>query len=258
MERLYDYKKGRNTVPKEERLPFDVDKLVGAGVIFITPAIEGNPKSEKYGKWLKLPYSHLVTLMNVEKAKPTSWVHKAITKKAPTTPWRDNFVEKIYDGKYNQILWSLEKLGLDPEDFLVDKELTEEIVRIKEVMGINEQMKVDDFGRLHDEDTKTIYPYKKIKKFVNWFQKEWGDYAAKQGWGIFDSDSELPAIKYTFEPDNNFHSLFQVQKIDSPEEGEALIGELRNDFEADELAKKIGLMLDEYGVVIGWDGELFI
>jgi len=41
-------------------------------------------------------------------------------------------------------------------------------------------------------------------------------------------------------------------------EGEALFGRLKNDHEADELAKKIGLVLDEHGVVIGWENEIFI
>ena len=41
-------------------------------------------------------------------------------------------------------------------------------------------------------------------------------------------------------------------------EGEALTGKLKNDLEAEELAKKIGLVLDEYGVVIGWQNDIFI
>jgi hypothetical protein len=41
-------------------------------------------------------------------------------------------------------------------------------------------------------------------------------------------------------------------------EGEAKFGRLKSDLVADELAKKTGLMLDEYGVVIGWNGESFL
>ena len=51
---------------------------------------------------------------------------------------------------------------------------------------------------------------------------------------------------------------WQVQRLDNPGEGEALLGKLKNDYQADELAKKLGLMLDEFGVVIGWEGQLFI
>ena len=137
--------------------------------------------------------------------------------------------------------------------------LQENIQRIKEVMGImNEDMKVDSWGRIHDEDSKILYPYKKISNFVNWFQSEYGDYAAKQGWGVFSSDTDITHTKYKFEPSNKYMNVFQVEKLDSPEEGEALIGNLESDYDAEELAKKLGLMLDEYGVVIGWDGDLFL
>jgi hypothetical protein len=50
----------------------------------------------------------------------TSLVQKTITKRASTEEWKDNFVDKLYDGKYNQILWSLEKLGINPMDMLID------------------------------------------------------------------------------------------------------------------------------------------
>lgn len=125
-------------------------------------------------------------------------------------------------------------------------------------MGLHEDMKIDDWGRLHDEESKIVYPHKKIGKFVDWFQKEYGDYASKQGWAIFDSDTELPNTKYKSESGNKFHSYYQVQRLDSPEEGEALFGKLKNDHQADVLAKKLGLVLDEFGVVIGWNGENFI
>jgi len=137
--------------------------------------------------------------------------------------------------------------------------LQEQISRIQSMMGlINESMYIDSWGRLHNEEDKIIYPYKKISKFVDWFQKEYGDYTTKQGWAIFDSDTELPRIKYNYEPDNKWKSVFQVQRLDNPQEGEALMGQLKDDSQADELAKKLGLMLDEFGVVIGWDNQLFI
>lgn len=123
---------------------------------------------------------------------------------------------------------------------------------------VNEDMKVDSFGRLQDEETKILYPYNKIGKLVDWFQSEYGDYAEKQGWSIFDSDTEVPHIKYKFEPSNKNKSVYQVQRFDDPEEGQALFGRLKNDYEADDLARKLGLMVDEYGVVIGWDGQSFL
>ena len=136
--------------------------------------------------------------------------------------------------------------------------LQEQISRIKSMMNLNESMKIDSWGRIHDEENKILYPYKKIARFVEWFQEANGDYMAKQAWGIFDSDSFQPHIKYKFEPSIEYGTVFQDERLDSPEEGEALFGQLKNDFQAEEMAKKLGLMLDEFGVVIGWDGELFI
>lgn len=144
-------------------------------------------------------------------------------------------------------------------DLLQDKEKMKEYLNSK--FGsyvIYESMKVDDFGRLHDDDSKIVYPYARIAKFVTWFDKEFGDYAAKQGWFIVSSDSDIPKIRYKPEDGNKFNLFFQVQRIDDPMEGEALFGRLKNDHEADELAKKLGLVLDEHGVVIGWDDEIFI
>jgi hypothetical protein len=119
-EKVYDYQEGRNTVP--ERLPFDINKLVNSGVVFVTPAIDGDPNSKTYKEWLEEPGSHLITLLNVIKSSKNGWIRKAITKRASTKDWKSNFVDNIYDGKYNQILWSLEKLGIDPMDMLIDGE----------------------------------------------------------------------------------------------------------------------------------------
>jgi hypothetical protein len=124
-ERVYDYQEGRDTVP--EKLPFDIDKLVNSGVVFVTPAIDGDPNSETYKEWLEEPYTHLISLHNVEHSSKNSWVQKAITKRASTEAWKDNFVNKLYDGKYNQILWSLEKLGINPMDMLIKQEEDEEL-----------------------------------------------------------------------------------------------------------------------------------
>ena len=123
---------------------------------------------------------------------------------------------------------------------------------------LRESMHVDSWGRLHDNESKILYPFKKIEKFVEWFQEEYGDYAKRQGWAIFDSDTELPNIKYKHEPTNKYHSFWQIQRLDNPDENEALFGKLKDDYVADDLAKKLGIMVDEFGVVIGWDGELFI
>lgn len=136
--------------------------------------------------------------------------------------------------------------------------IQENIKRIREVMKLQENMKIDDWGRLHDEESKIVYPYAKIAKFLDWYEKEFGDFAKQQGWGIFTSDASMPQIKYKAEPGNKYNYFFEVQRIDDPIEGEALGGKLETDMEAERLAAKTGLMMDEYGVIIGYDGELFI
>lgn len=131
MERVYDYQEGRNEV--KSRLPLDIKKLLELGVVYVTPAIDGDPASSTYKEWLDEPYSHLITLYNLVHSTPNSWVRKAVTQKGDVIPWKDKFWEKVYDGKYNQILWSLDYLGIDPMEVLVDYPLDEQITRIKEL-----------------------------------------------------------------------------------------------------------------------------
>jgi hypothetical protein len=117
---VYDYIEGRNKTP--ERLPFDVNKLINAGAVFITPAIEGDSSSKNYKKFLKRPYTHLITLHNLKHSSPDSWIHKAVTRSASPKHWEGKeFTKNLYDGKYNQILWSLDELGVPYESMLIDE-----------------------------------------------------------------------------------------------------------------------------------------
>jgi hypothetical protein len=58
----------------------------------------------------------------------------AITKRGDVLPWKDKFWEKIYDGKYNQILWSLNYLSIDSNDMLVEYPIDEELSRVRELI----------------------------------------------------------------------------------------------------------------------------
>lgn len=111
-------------------------------------------------------------------------------------------------------------------------------------------------------DNKIIYDFDKIAKFIQWFNEEYGDYSYKQGWAIFDSDTEEPNEKYNsvrkLNGKNTTGYYWQVQKLDVPEDGDALFGELPSDISARDLAKKLGIMVDEYGVVYGYDGQSFL
>lgn len=156
-ERVYNYEPGRNTVP--DRLPFDILKLIDAGVVFITPAIDGDPESPTYKEWLNEPGAHLITLYNVEHSSEDDWIKKAITKQADPTPFhRKDLTQDLYDGKYNQILWGLEKLGIDPNAMLYEKtDMNEGLddtswmddegnkVTLRDLLTISENIPVVDF-----------------------------------------------------------------------------------------------------------------
>lgn len=149
--RVYDYVEGRNQAT--DRFSFDIDKLVGVGAVFVTPAMDGDPNSATYKQWLDEEGSHLITLYNVIHSSPNGWIRKAITKKADTSGWKDNFVGKLYDGKYNQILWSLEKLGIDPNDMVIENNSLKENIDRKQIQILK---KLWDKNPVYD---------------VNWFRK---------------------------------------------------------------------------------------
>ena len=132
MDLVYDYQEGRNSV--EDRLPFDIEKLLNYGVVFVTPSIDGDPDSPTYKEFTGEDYSHLITLHNLIHSPPEGWVRKAITKRGDVLPWKDKFWEKIYDGKYNQILWSLDYLEIDPNDMLIEYPIDEELARVRELI----------------------------------------------------------------------------------------------------------------------------
>jgi hypothetical protein len=111
-------------------------------------------------------------------------------------------------------------------------------------------------GELMDFSFKINYPYKKIGVFVKWFNQEYKGYPEKQGWSIFSADTEIPNVKYI--SDGPRGGYWQIQKLDFPGKGEALIGNLENDHVADDMARKVGLMVDEYGVVHGYRGKSFL
>jgi hypothetical protein len=121
-ETVYDYKEGRDDAP--HRLDFDTQKLMDSGVIIICKGMEGDPKSPNYKKHLKNGSPNLITLYNIKKAEKddkNSWILDAIKhplEKAPTL--YKNASLETYDGKYNQILWSLDKLKIPYENMLKD------------------------------------------------------------------------------------------------------------------------------------------
>ncbi len=126
---------------------------------------------------------------------------------------------------------------------------------------------VDKDGKLQDLSFKDdiYYPYNELKPFIDEFQKNYGDYTESQGWAIFDSDTENPNDKYDVEirrqmkeyetgryPGGrvtyNFN-YWQIEKLDGNNVG------LNSDEDAYKLAEKLGVIVDELGVVRGFDGN---
>ena len=55
-------------------------------------------------------------------SSPDSWVQTAVTRFASPKHWEGkDFSKNLYDGKYNQILWSLDELGIPYESMLIDE-----------------------------------------------------------------------------------------------------------------------------------------
>jgi len=110
-------------------------------------------------------------------------------------------------------------------------------------------------------NSKQLYLYNEIRYFVDWFNDVYREVANSEGWDIFDSDflSLLAPVALfsqvdvqTAEPSTVYYGkkFWQIQRFD-----EAI---LNSDHDADNLAKEIGIILDPYGVVIGFNGINFL
>lgn len=107
----YDDMSKFNLVKKN---PFDIKKLVQKGIIHVTAPGDGKGG---IGEPNWEGDASILTLYNLDRAEP--WMRKAIKLPAPKAipHVQDNQEDLFYNGKYNQILWSIEKKGLKPEDF---------------------------------------------------------------------------------------------------------------------------------------------
>ena len=136
-ETTYRYREGRNTVPN--RLDFDTQKLIDCGAIVICKGMNGDPESPDYKKHLDDGSTNLITLYNIKHAiknNPDSWILEAIKHPITIAPigWKDMSLE-TYDGKYNQILWSLKKLGIPYKEMLKHNSLNETVIDLHELRG---------------------------------------------------------------------------------------------------------------------------
>jgi len=107
---------GQFTLVKEN--PFNIKKLVDKKIIFITKPGDGKGGIEE-PNWEG--DASIITLYNMAKAEP--WMKQAIKSPMPQaiSYIQNNQDKLIYNGKYNQILWGIKKMGLKPEDFYLNK-----------------------------------------------------------------------------------------------------------------------------------------
>ena len=104
--------------------PFNIKKLVGKGIIFVTKPGDGEGGIAE-PNWEG--DASIITLYNMSNAEP--WMKKAVN--SPMSQ-AIQYIQKdqnklIYNGKYNQIVWGIEKKGLDPKDFYLNKFNMEEL-----------------------------------------------------------------------------------------------------------------------------------
>ena len=97
--------------------PFDIKRLIDKKIIFVTKPGDGKGGVAE-PNWEG--DASVITLYNMAKAEP--WMKQAV--KSPM-PQAISYIQKdqdklLYNGKYNQILWGINKMGLKPEDFYLN------------------------------------------------------------------------------------------------------------------------------------------
>ena len=124
---------------------------------------------------------------------------------------------------------------------------------------LKEQSYVNQHGGLHDFSFDVYYPFDEMEVMINWFLEEYGEQIQSQGWTIFQGNPSYPLRKYN---DEN-KGFWMVEKIDDPDAWAADTGIptfalVKSDIEADEKAKELGLIVDEYGVVQGFGEHNYV
>ena len=100
-------------------------------------------------------------------------------------------------------------------------------------------------------DDKKLYPFEILTPFINWFGNVNRDIMKKEGWIISYSDfdsSNFSLPKFNF---NKVSGYWQVQRNDDDDI-------IEDDIAAEKLAKEHGLLMDDEGVVIGYNDISFI
>lgn len=98
---------------------------------------------------------------------------------------------------------------------------------------------------------KHTYSADILEPFINWFYDTYKNKMRKEGWLIsYASGLEIPKNIET-QYWNKIGDFWQVQKDDNADI-------LEDDIEAEKLARTTGLLFDNYGIVIGYNGISFL
>lgn len=100
---------------------------------------------------------------------------------------------------------------------------------------------------------KILYPTSNIQTFIKWFYPPCKELCSQRGWKITEGNWDSVKTKYQSVRD----TFYRVEPIADPEEGEALNGVISEE-KVNILVKKAGLMVDELGVIYGWEGKSFL
>ena len=106
---------------------------------------------------------------------------------------------------------------------------------------LSEQSYVNDYGSLKDFSFGVHYPFDEIEKMVLWFSDEHSEQMYDEGWKIIRSDDNYPKQKY-----DSPKGFWRVAM------SEPFMGGVKSEMEADVKAKGLGLLVDDYGIVIGY------
>ena len=154
-----------------KRRPLNVPLLIQKGAIFVTyPHGDQGWETDAKLDW----QLSLITLLNVEQEpwckeapkyrKPASYkrAEQQINSSAPNL----GNDQLVYDGKYNQILWSIQKLGIPEEQAFLDKvnEANEQVdPKVQQLRDQLTKMVNSGEARRQDDNARISAAYQKIE-----------------------------------------------------------------------------------------------
>lgn len=104
-----------------EHPDLDLKKLVDVGAVFVTKAVGGDPNdSITYKKIIPEQGHSIITLFNYKCDSPDGWIRFSVENAQTEVTEEDqsHLDFGTYKGKYEQIYWSLDQLGVSVDDVL--------------------------------------------------------------------------------------------------------------------------------------------